>query len=63
MSGTWRRESKLPDQYIPELREAAEKVGLKWDEFIITDNTCPPHPPPKSLVEELEDDLTKVSCK
>jgi hypothetical protein len=36
---------------VPELTAAVEKVGLKWGDFIITDNSCKPHPPPKSLVE------------
>ena len=40
-----------PQELVPELTAAVEKVGLKWADFIITDNSCKPHPPPKSLVE------------
>jgi hypothetical protein len=37
------REQALPDKYVPELREAAAKVpGLKWEDFVRTDNSCKP---------------------
>nr|ART29441.1 chloroplast violaxanthin de-epoxidase [Lobosphaera incisa] len=45
------REPKLPEQYIPVFRDAYAKVGLNWDDFTKTDNTCKPHPPPKNLTE------------
>jgi violaxanthin de-epoxidase len=54
------RESHLPDEYIPELREAAKSAGLNWDDFTITDNSCPPKPQMTGPFEELEDDLEKV---
>lgn len=35
------RESKLPEELIPRLREAAKKVNFDYDkDFIATDNTC-----------------------
>lgn len=48
------RERSLPEQYIPELRAAAEAAGLDWDKFVVTDNSCPPKPPPASLAQRLE---------
>jgi violaxanthin de-epoxidase len=54
------RESSLPEAYIPELREAAERAGINWDDFVITDNTCPPKPEQLGPFEELEEDLLKV---
>eukprot|EP01023_Acetabularia_acetabulum_P067141 TRINITY_DN9197_c0_g1_i1.p1 TRINITY_DN9197_c0_g1~~TRINITY_DN9197_c0_g1_i1.p1 ORF type:complete len:424 (-),score=61.91 TRINITY_DN9197_c0_g1_i1:430-1701(-) len=54
------RASSFPVEYIDEMKQAATSVGLDWDKFTITDNTCPPHPPPKSIVQELEDDVIKV---
>lgn len=38
-------------ELIPELSAAVEKVGMKWSDFTVTDNTCKPHPPQKSLVQ------------
>lgn len=46
------RESTLPQEYIPEISAAVEKAGLKWSQFKVTDNSCPPHPPQESLVQE-----------
>ncbi len=34
------RDAKLPQEYIPELRAAAEKANLDWDKFKLTDNRC-----------------------
>mmetsp|Transcript_20176 Transcript_20176/g.60860 ORF Transcript_20176/g.60860 Transcript_20176/m.60860 type:complete len:491 (+) Transcript_20176:281-1753(+) len=51
------RESKLPEKYIPELREAASKAGIKWDDFTITDNTCPAKPLTKNLAAVISDDV------
>ncbi|KAK9815828.1 hypothetical protein WJX72_010371 [[Myrmecia] bisecta] len=51
------RESKLPEKYIPEFKEAVEKAGLKWEDFKTTDNTCKPHPPPKNIVEVVGRDI------
>lgn len=47
------REASLPQEYIPEISAAVEKVGLKWDQFKVTDNSCPPHPPQESLVAQV----------
>lgn len=30
----------LDQSYVPELRELSKKVGVKWEDFIITDNSC-----------------------
>lgn len=45
---------------MPELAAAAERAGLRWDEFQLTDNTCPPHPPRRSLVQTLEADVEQA---
>eukprot|EP00775_Hariotina_reticulata_P013067 gene13067-13194_t len=45
---------QLPEELVPELTAAVEKVGLKWSDFTITDNSCKPHPPQKSLIQEIE---------
>jgi len=47
------REPSLPLEYIPELEAAATKAGLKWTDFQMTDNTCKPHPPAKSILEKV----------
>lgn len=47
------RERSLPLEYIPELEAAATKAGLKWTDFQMTDNTCKPHPPAKSILEKV----------
>lgn len=31
--------------FVPELSAAAERVGLRWSDFVETDNTCGPAPP------------------
>lgn len=66
------RAAQFPKEYEPEMRKAAEAVGLKWADFTITDNSCPDHPAKKpfpfnlfqsaqqleaSLVREFEQDL------
>jgi VDE lipocalin domain len=38
------RAPKLPQEYIPELKAAAEAAGLDWSKFTTTNNTCGPHP-------------------
>ncbi|XP_020599069.1 violaxanthin de-epoxidase, chloroplastic-like [Phalaenopsis equestris] len=45
------RSPQLPATIIPELENAAKKVGRDFTKFIATDNTCGPEPP---LVERLE---------
>lgn len=48
-----RREPTLPAEYIPELQAACDRAGLKWTDFQMTDNTCKPHPPAKSILEKV----------
>lgn len=38
-------------ELIPELSAAVEGAGLKWSDFKVTDNSCQPHPPARSLVQ------------
>lgn len=45
------RSAVLPESIVPELENAAKKVGRDFKQFITTDNTCGPEPP---LVERLE---------
>lgn len=54
------RARSLPEAYVPELKEAAERAGLAWDDFTLTDNTCPPKPERIGPFEELEEDLERV---
>lgn len=51
---------QLPQELVPEISAAAERAGLKWSEFKLTDNTCKPHPPAKSLIQELEEGAEAV---
>jgi len=51
------KEPAFPKEFIPEMREAVEKVGLKWDDFVLTDNTCKAR---ESKLEEFEQDLVFV---
>merc|ERR1712086_906844 len=44
-------------EFIPDMREAVQKVGLKWDDFVLTDNTCKAR---ESKLEEFEQDLVFV---
>ncbi len=47
-------------EYIPELKLAAEAAGLDWSQIKMTDNTCKPHPPlPKGIIEEVEEEVVK----
>lgn len=34
----------MPKEYIPEVTEALKKVGLKWEDYKLVNNSCPPHP-------------------
>ncbi|KAK9810810.1 hypothetical protein WJX73_009081 [Symbiochloris irregularis] len=57
------RAATLPEEYIPELKEAAESIGLNWADFKITDNSCKPHPPATSKptkFRELEEDEARA---
>ena len=43
-------------EFIPELKVAAEAAGLDWSQIKMTDNSCKDHPPqPKGLIEEVEE--------
>ena len=46
------REPSLPEEYVPELRAAAERAGLDWDQLARTDNSCGPHPTAEQLAAE-----------
>jgi len=54
------REPAFPKEFIPEVREAVEKVGLKWEDFVLTDNTCKAR---EGKLEELEQDLVFMEGK
>ncbi len=54
------RSPTLPKEHIPEFRAAAAAVGLDWDKFTITDNSCGPHPPRRSVGDVLEEDAKAV---
>ena len=45
------RSPTLPEQYVPDFKRQAESVGLKWEDFKITDNTCAPHPPKRGVAK------------
>merc|ERR1712128_102123 len=51
------KEPAFPKEFIPDMREAVQKVGLKWDDFVLTDNTCKAR---ESKLEEFEQDLVFV---
>lgn len=44
------REASLPEQYVPEIKEALSKAGQNWGDWKVTDNTCKPHPPVTGLL-------------
>lgn len=56
------RESKLPKKYIPELKQALEGAGVNytWDDFTVTDNSCPAKPMTKTLLAMLSDDFNEA---
>jgi violaxanthin de-epoxidase len=35
----------LDPSYVPELTQIAKKVGVKFSDFVVTDNSCKPEPP------------------
>ncbi|QDZ17668.1 violaxanthin deepoxidase [Chloropicon primus] len=62
------REPALPKSYVPMLTNDFSKVGLKFDDFALTDNTCGPEPKRKIVrppdidtfvedVQVIQDDL------
>lgn len=50
----------FPMEFVPEVRAAVEKVGLKWEDFVLTDNTCKQR---ESKLEEFEQDLVFVESR
>jgi violaxanthin de-epoxidase len=57
------RAASLPEEYIPEISEKLQTVGLKWSDFKVTDNSCKPHPPPSNpliAVERFAEDELKL---
>lgn len=60
------RAPALDPSYVPALREASQRLGLKWDDFVLTDNTCAPAPrlrvvPPRDL-DTLADDVVAIEA-
>jgi violaxanthin de-epoxidase len=54
------RAPAFPKEYVPEVKAAVEKVGLKWEDFVLTDNTCKAR---ESRLDELEQDLVFVESR
>ncbi len=51
------RSPSLDQKYVPELSAAVERIGLKWSDFALNDNTCRAA---ETKLEELEADLVYV---
>lgn len=61
------RAPTLDAAYVPALREAAQRVGLRFEDFQMTDNSCPPAPalrvvPPADL-DTLADDVVALEAQ
>eukprot|EP00884_Botryococcus_braunii_P012424 jgi/Botrbrau1/21182/Bobra.0061s0073.1 len=54
------RAASLPQEIVPEVSAAVERAGMKWSDFVVTDNTCGPHPPPVPLIQKVERGAGKV---
>jgi len=54
------RTRALDPGLIPELQAAAERAGLDWSKFTLTDNSCPAKPIAKGPLEELESDIEQA---
>ena len=50
----------MPEEYIPEVTEALKKVGLKWEDFKLVDNSCPQHPK-ENLISEVAGALKDIN--
>ena len=54
----------LRPEYVPELTKIAEKVGVKFSDFVVTDNSCKPQAPLKvTAVKDLDtlgDDVVAI---
>lgn len=51
------RAASLPQEYVPELRKAAEAAGVDWDKMKLTDNTCKPASESSNLSPNFEGGL------
>ena len=47
------RSPTLPEEYIPEIKERLKPLGIKWEDFKLTNNSCGPHPPPVNPLERV----------
>lgn len=55
------RSKTVPQSILPEVRQASKEVGLDFDRFIQTDNTCGPQQPLFARLEKkVEDEVIKV---
>mmetsp|Transcript_37875 Transcript_37875/g.83381 ORF Transcript_37875/g.83381 Transcript_37875/m.83381 type:complete len:170 (-) Transcript_37875:733-1242(-) len=54
------RDPIFPKKYEKEIAEAVAKVGVKWSDFQLTDNSCRAA---ESRLEEIENDLIFVETK
>ncbi|CAL5221758.1 g4011 [Coccomyxa viridis] len=54
------RAESLPEELVPEMTEAIEKVGLNWKDFKRVNNSCPPHPE-ESLVSNVVGGLKDIN--
>lgn len=50
----------MPQELVPEMTEAIEKVGLHWEDFKRVDNSCPPHPQ-ESLISDVVGGLKDIN--
>jgi len=55
---------ELKKEYVPELTEIAKKVGVKFSDFVVTDNTCKAQAPLKVTavkdLDTLSDDVVAI---
>lgn len=47
------RAASLPEEYVPEIKEALGKIGQKWENWRVTDNSCKPHPPATNFLQSV----------
>lgn len=50
----------LPTELVPELEAAAAKVGMKWTDFTVTDNSCPGKPRRWNFFQEIDQDFKQL---
>ena len=56
------RAESLPEEHVPAITEAIERVGLHWKDFKLVDNSCPPHPK-ETVVSELVGAIEDINPK